>query len=141
MTTKKQLQEEHIEKVKNSLREFIAPGMTVYTTLKHVSRSGMYRVISLHVIYNNEPRNIDWLASQLLEGYDERWNGCKTGGCGMDMGFHLVYNLSYRLFKDNFYCIGDNCPANDHNNPPYPPRIKDSMKHSDAGYALRQQWM
>ena len=24
-----------------------------------------------------------------------------VGGCGMDMGFHLVYTLSYVLFKEN----------------------------------------
>ena len=26
-----------------------------------------------------------------------------VGGCGMDMGFHLVYTLSRELFDDGYY--------------------------------------
>jgi hypothetical protein len=43
-------------------------------------------------------------------------DGIKVGGCGMDMGFHLVYNLSYALWPAGFECIGPDCPANDHVN-------------------------
>lgn len=42
-------------------------------------------------------------------------------GCGMDMGFHLVYSLSRVLFspkQGGFEClgIGHYCPSNDHSN-------------------------
>lgn len=90
------------EKAKEYLLENVERGDTIYTILRHVSRSGMYRVINLYVIKNNKPYRLDWNASQLLEGYDRRHNGCRTGGCGMDMGYHLVSNLSYALFGDGY---------------------------------------
>ncbi|MDE1868334.1 MAG: hypothetical protein KGI08_11590 [Thaumarchaeota archaeon] len=133
--SKKSEHDAHIEEVKNDLRKFLKPGDTVYCNLKHVSRSGMYRVINLFIIKDNQPRSIDWLASQLLEGYDNNHEGCKAGGCGMDMGFHLVYNLGYSLYPDGFDCIGVKCRGNDHFN---------GMKvnhHSDGGYAFRQEWL
>jgi hypothetical protein len=37
----------------------------------------------------------------------------------MDMGFHVVYNLSSALYRGGFGCIGDKpvrCPSNDHSN-------------------------
>lgn len=37
-------------------------------------------------------------------------------GCGMDMGFSLVYDLGRVLFRDNFRCIGKGCPSSDHDN-------------------------
>jgi len=98
------------------LRKHLMPGDTVYTSLKHVTRSGMYRVIELYIIQDNTPFRITGFAADLLEGYDLRHEGAKAHGCGMDMGFHLVYNLSSRLFPDGFDCIGKDCPSNDHMN-------------------------
>ena len=40
-----------------------------------------------------------------------------VGGCGMDMGFHLVYELSHRLFHEGYPCLGQGkCPSNYHVN-------------------------
>ena len=116
----------------------LRPGSTVYTILRHVSRSGMYRAIDLYVMCDNEPQRITFYASQLLEGYDRKHEAAKASGCGMDMGFHLVYSLSSRLFRDGYDCIGEGCPANDHSN-----GDRDYMphKHRDGGYALTQRWM
>lgn len=33
---------------------------------------------------------------------DHEHNGIKVEGAGMDMGFHLVYSLSQRLFGDGY---------------------------------------
>lgn len=120
------------------LRSILHPGDTVYTSLNHVSRSGMYRVINLYVIKDNQPVRIDWAAAKLLEGYDSRHDGCKAGGCGMDMGFHLVHNLGYALWPNGFTCTGKACPSNDHFNgdPNY-----DLHPHKSGGYALHQKWM
>lgn len=126
------------EESKQRLLEIMKPGDTVYTSLLHRSRSGMYRVIDLFVIRDNQPLRISGLAADLLEGYDQRHEGCKASGCGMDMGFHLVYNLSRNLFRDEFVCIGDKCPSNDHSNGD---RNYQPHKHSDGGYALRQKWL
>src|SRR3989304_10405352 len=123
----------------------LRPGETVYTKLNHVSKSGMYRVIDLYVMRDNQPRRISWSAAALLEGYDDHPEGGKASGCGMDMGFHLVYNLSATLFRDGFDCIGELCPSNDHSNgiPRYPPHASSQVcdgcgthQHRDGGYAL-----
>ena len=122
-----------------TLRDLLKPGDTVYTKLINVSRSGMYRVIDLFVIRDNQPMRITWGAAQLLEGYDTRHEGAKASGCGMDMGFHLVYNLSYVLFPDGFECLGkDGCPSCDHSNGD---RDYTSHCHKDGGYALRHRWL
>lgn len=34
--------------------------------------------------------------------YDRKHEAIGAGGCGMDMGFHLVYTLSRVLFPDGF---------------------------------------
>lgn len=137
------------EEAKNFLKKYLKPGDTVYTHVEHVSRSGMYRVIRLYVIDENQPMDISYTASILLEGYDEKHNGCRASGCGMDMGFALVYALSRRLFEE-FYCIGKGegyiclCPSNDHLNWREDNSHNDyssTRLHSDSGYALRQKWL
>ena len=142
---------------KAALLEFIKPGEIIYTKLDHVSRSGMYRVISLYVIQDNQPQWITRLAADLLEGYDERHQGAKAHGCGMDIGFHLVNTLGYILFPDGFGCIGEKCPSNDHNNGDrnYTPNVNEGITsdkdgnqkeinthwHTSGGYALKHKWL
>jgi len=120
------------------MRELLSPGDVVYTKVLHVSQSGMYRVIDLYVIRNNEPRRISWPVGRLLQGYDRRHEGARASGCGMDMGFALVYDLSSRLFPDGFECIGEHCPADDHVNMR---RGETPTHHRDGGYALIQRWL
>jgi len=62
-----------------------------------------------------------------------------VGGAGMDMGYHVVYNLARTLFADGFACVGEGCPSNDHSNGDrdYTP----GRLHSDPGYALRHRWL
>lgn len=125
---------------KEKLLELVKPGDTVYTILRHVSRSGMTRVIDLLVMSEESPRSMSHYAADLMgcRMDRDRW-GVKIGGAGMDMGFHLVYSLSYCLFKETgFGCIGEGCPSNDHSNGDrdYTPHM-----HSDPGYALKQRWL
>lgn len=86
------------------LKKWIKPGDTVYTVLRHVSQSGMMRHISLYVIKRNKPIFLDYSVSQLLECPQANTfrGGLKRSGCGMDMGFDLVYSLSWALFKDGY---------------------------------------
>lgn len=119
----------------------IKPGDTLYTRVESVSRSGMYRNISVYFVKDNQPINISWhIAKVTNDRFNDKLNAVGIGGCGMDMGFHLVYSLSHCLFKGNFQCTGKGCPANDHHNKPYPER-DGKMMHVDAGYALIQRWM
>jgi hypothetical protein len=130
------------------LREWIKPGDTVYTILDHVSRSGMSREIRVLIPYTRDDGTIDFLHPNYLVSQALGWrqssrgggrrDGIVIGGCGMDMGFHLVFTLSRVLFRGAFECIGDKCPANDHVNGD---RDRTPHKHSDAGYALRQRWL
>lgn len=133
-----------LEEARRHLLTFMTPGTKVYTMLRHVSKSGMYRCISLFVIRDGEPVCIDYWASRLLEGYDDRHRGCRASGCGMDMGFHLVHNLGYTLYPDGYDCTGraddysHYCPSNDHSNGD---RDYSPHHHSSGGYAFRHTWM
>ncbi len=75
----------------------------IYTDLKHVSRSGMSRSIALYVIKDNKPIWLSYYAARVLGwGWDDKRYAVKVKGCGMDMGFHVVYALSSTLFKDGY---------------------------------------
>ena len=76
------------------LTHYLAAGSRVYTILRHRSSSGMSRDISL-VVADSDGRVND------------------INGAGMDMGFHLVYNLSSVLFHGE----------------------------DRAGYILKQEWI
>jgi hypothetical protein len=75
---------------------------TVYTVLRSVSSSGMTRHISLKVVDSDgDILDITYLAAQALGDKLQERNGFNTirvNGCGMDMGFHLVYSLSSVLY-------------------------------------------
>lgn len=162
--TKKQQKAAEIETAKDKLRGWIKPGQTVYTILDRVSSSGMTRHIRIVLPYTREDGTIDHLhpnhAVGVVLGYRQakRGDGLVVGGCGMDMGFHLVYSLSRSLFPAGFGCIGQGCPSNDHSNgdrdytPHYDgtPRNAEEVGkvltphrhyHSDGGYALRHRWL
>ena len=86
----------------------------IYTTLSHTSRSGMMRHIKVIIVDKGKAVDISYIVSELL---DWKWVGngaVKVSGCGMDMGFHLVYTFSRVLFKG---------------------------KKTDAGYCLKHQWL
>jgi hypothetical protein len=133
------------------LKQWIKPGDTLYTQIKHVSRSGMQRVIQVVKIDCPDKYRIDEgktepdilylgynVATVVDMRYDREREGVKVGGCGMDTGFHLVYELSHALFRDGFDCVGEGCPANDHSNGD---RDYTPHRHSDPGYALKQRWL
>jgi hypothetical protein len=69
---------------------------TVYTNLKHISKSNLTRDIQLMVIKDNEPLFLNYYVSKYL-GYKIVNGGLRVSGGGMDMGFHLVYNLASKL--------------------------------------------
>lgn len=127
----------------NELRALLVPGQTVYTMLRHVSSSGMYRAIDVFVMRDNEPWRLTWTVSRACAiKYDRKHEALGVGGCGMDMGFHVVYELASALWPSGFECVrvtsGDasaRCPSNDHAN-----RDK-STWHKSGGYALNQRWL
>ena len=132
------------------LRDWLKPGDTVYTIVENVARSGMsreIRAVLLQPADSGRVRNgyapvVDLHPNHAIAtvlGYRQgKRDGCIVGGCGMDMGFHLVYNLSYTLFPDGFDCIGEGCNSNDHSNGD---RDRTPHRHKDGGYALKQRWL
>lgn len=144
------------EEAIKKLRDLLQPGDTVYTVLRHVSRSGMSRWIDCYVMRDNEPFYISWWVAHALE-----WNinrkkheGIEVGGCGMDMGTHLVMTLSGVLFREGFGCIGEKCPSNDHFNGDrdFTPNggILNGMAqesenrthwHKSGDYSIKQRWL
>lgn len=109
-----------------TLRTMLKPGDTVYTILKSVSRSGMSRNIDVYCIQDGKPR---WIAgyvghaigSPQSEKNWERSQGLTVKGCGMDMGFRVVYTLGRVLFPEGFK--------------------NQNGEHKDGGYALRHEWL
>lgn len=135
------------------LRKWIAPGSTVYTILDHVSRSGMSRTIRVIVPYVRDDGSIDhihpnWAVGKALDLRHAKRNGfvqdgLVIGGCGMDMGFHLVYLLSHAIYP-TYACLGkEKCPSNYHVNhrqlSAHDPERFDLIH--DDGYCLRQRWL
>lgn len=126
------------------LLQTVEPGDTVYTIVRHVSRSGMQREISLVAIdrsvivlpidsragiaqVSREALHmIDYWASRALGYRIGKHGGIVVGGCGMDMGFHLVYNLGRTLWPH-----GTDRPHGRRNGQP----------DSDGGYALKHRWL
>ena len=118
----------------------VKPGSVIYTILRHVSKSGMQREISLVFISSEgEKWDCTWAASRLLGMRVGKREGIVIRGCGMDMGFALVYDLAWKLFPTGFRCLhldgATRCPSNDHTNG------KETERHTDGGYALRHRWM
>lgn len=134
LTTKQRDKAEAIER----LRGWLTPGDTVYTILRNVSASGMRREIGI-VIPTFDQRPCDchsWPAAAphfigepcinflhpnhavaTAVGYKlGKRDGVFANGCGMDMGFDVVYNLCRVLWPHGFGCVGERCHSNDHSN-------------------------
>jgi len=116
----------HRIELMNDLRAWMPKGSTVYTIVRSVARSGMSRVISPMVLeqhtkcelcglsgpqhgqaahkysaeYYSEPIFPEYKIAQLLGWSLDKNHGIKVQGCGMDMGFHMVYTLASILYDD-----------------------------------------
>ena len=112
---------------------------TVYTQLNSVSRSGMSRRIRAYIIRKNRPIDISGqIAQKLNRTINEK--GILVAGCGMDMGFELVYSYSYALWPKGYTCTGENkCHSNDHFNGDRD--YSKTNKHDNGGYCLNQEWL
>jgi len=111
----KQAKQEQAEAV-TRLREILKPGDTVHTILRTVSRSGMQRTISAVIVEDGIPHDYSFLVAQAT-GSRLKDGAVVMGGCGMDMGFALVHELSYALFGKGYTCTGKgSCPSNYHTN-------------------------
>lgn len=116
---------QEVEKSRTYLLRMLEPGNTVYTVLRNVSRSGMSRRIDLYKAEGDDIVSLSRAAAVVM-GDPIQKDGIKVSGCGMDMGFHLVYNLGAALWPQ-----GTDKPHGTRNGEP----------DSDGGYALKQRWL
>lgn len=100
---------EEVKEALTELRRLLKPGSTVYTVCTHVSASGMTRHISCFTTWKNpytkkqDIRRIDHLVAKVC-GFRrlEYKEGLLVQGCGMDMGFHVVYAIGRSLYPKGF---------------------------------------
>lgn len=125
----------------HKLRGMLPPGSTVYTVLRHVSRSGMSRRIDVYSIAidasSGEP-HMHYLSGYVATalGYQRHDSGALVvGGCGMDMGYSVVHNLSYALhgMKD----MGPDASSAGASGRPFAP----TPEQYCSGYSLRHEWI
>jgi hypothetical protein len=147
-----------------TLRKRIKPGDTVYCILRHVSSSGMSRVIDLCIPDGKAVESIAWLAARAMDDkmVNDRHYGIRVSGCGMDMGFYLVYNLGRTLFPQGFDVVDrtrcnkcqdrpgldglgrtcKGCSGTGEVVTPRRGRNGDMSGHdNDGGYALNSKWL
>jgi hypothetical protein len=78
-------------------------GASVHVLLRHVSRSGMSRSISVLHAEGGEISDISFLLRRAgLGRFDSKHGGIVRQGCGMDMGADLVMSLSRLLHNDPY---------------------------------------
>ena len=129
-----------IEDAKTELIKLLKPGDTVYTVLRHVSSSGMYRAIDVYKLECKKGKlQKYWLSYCVARAldcrFDEKRDAVGVGGCGMDMGFHLVNSLSYALH--GMKSKGADAEEADGKGIPFRPR----RGHFRAGYSLEHEWL
>jgi len=126
---------EQKEKAIEYLREYCPVGTRVFTVLRHVATSGMARWLDAYVMIDNEPIKITHLLGRAGIGGDwcDRRQALKVGGCGMDMGYHVVNCLSYALHGYENEGLKEEENGRFISNPT-PERYK-------AGYTLDHRWM
>ena len=119
------------------LREMIHAGDTIFTVLTHVSSNGMSRNIKV-IAYDARQkghaygiRNISWVVADAL-GLSVKNDAVKIGGCGMDMGYSIVYSLGSVLFGN-----GEEVAKLGY----HTGRNGDKGAETDGGYCLRHAWL
>lgn len=109
------------------LKKLLRPGSEVQCVLRHVSASGMSRRIDFFVIKGNETRRLTYLISRVLDySLSNKDGALVVQGCGMDMGFSVVYGLGATLWPK-----GTKKPHGRRNGEP----------DHEGGYALKHRWL
>ena len=89
-----------------ALTALLPEGATVFTTLRHVSASGMSRYISAWTVVNGEPYSLDYLMRLsglgVAQSNRHAHPGLYVSGVGMDTGYHVVYSLARFLYGDGY---------------------------------------
>lgn len=91
------------QEAEERLRTLVQPGDTLYTVLRHVSRSGMSRRLHVYVVRAGEMRLLTPAVAALLGLREDIADGAIVmRGSGMDFGAALVRDLSAALYGDPY---------------------------------------
>ena len=92
-----------VEYAMDRLISYVPRGRRVYTLIRHVSRSGMSREISLFVADAvGCIICIDYFVKTVLGRRIGKHDGIVIQGCGMDMGYALVHDLGEVLHNSGY---------------------------------------
>ena len=114
------------------LKKWVKPGTVIYTKLDSVSSSGMSRRISVYAVMpakKGQPARIANITGAVANVTGDRVSdkgGIVATGCGMDMGFAIVYALGHGLWPK-----GTKKPHGDRNGAP----------DTSGAYALKHEWL
>lgn len=146
------------------LRETLKPGDTLHMVLRGVSRSGMNRKIDVYKLTCDDGQvSKQWLSARICKAlgytFDTKSESISVSGCGMDMGFEIVYNLGRVLFPNGFAIPCRACgrvPTKttdaDENQPARAPQCSRGHEFysrngdttgwdNDGGYAMKPKWL
>jgi hypothetical protein len=110
----------------DQLHALINKGDTLYTVIRSAAKSGMSRTIDVYVI-KPQTRNgatthgLTYLSGYIAKVLDLPRNNdgaLKITGCGMDMGYAIVHELSSRMFRND-----------------------DGSYSHDGAYSLKHEWI
>lgn len=95
---------------RESLRIIFPRNSTVTTIVRHVSKSGMSRAISvLATDVNGTIEDVSWIVARAgIFKSDTRHAGLKVSGTGMDMTFHVTYSIASVLYGDGYALKNNN---------------------------------
>lgn len=113
----------------------VKPGDKVYIVLRNISRSGMSRRMDFYLFRKGQLLYVTPHVAQITDNRQHSDGTLKVGGCGMDMGFAVVYDLSRKLFPNGFYIGKEDYPRNNSED------IRSSRIDPDGGYALKHVWI
>ena len=117
------------DEAREALLKLVKPGDTLYTVLRHVSRSRTSRHISVIMIDQSGPFEVSHLVARLLDyKRNQDDGGIVIRGVGMDMGFWIVYEVGRQLFPNGFDIVGHGRNGMTGHDP-------------DGGYAITQRWL
>ena len=91
------------EKSIETLKEYLKKDMTIHSIIRTVSSSGMTRNISFKITDKDNILDLSYhIAKALKYPFNDKHHAIKITGCGMDMAFHVVHNLSHALYGTGY---------------------------------------
>lgn len=140
------------------LRVLLHPGDTLHTVLRHVSKSGMRRLISVKRIHEGHLEDLSYKVAAATDyRLDRQQHALIVDGAGMDMGFEVCYQLGRALYPEGF---GEQCiNTPEEGRCTYRPQTREEARkaypvhsfrgrngdtsgwESEGGYAFEREWI